>query len=124
MKTGLALVAHKFMFGTTFGDKPKTGKFASGVAVGPYLSVLPGALEIVDVLGVGVALAVLGDSDFDGDASYSLNIGAGYFFDFKSLDLEEGFTEGQAPPDGATAVKLRERTDRGLQVVVSFSARL
>jgi len=127
IKVGLGLEAHRFLWGWRFGEgnnKAKyTGDYNSSVAFGPYIGVMPGTKDIVDVLSGGLLVGILGDPHFGkSEAKISMNIGVGYFLDFNSLHLANGFQDGQPLPQGETFVRLTEETDEGLQVNVSFGA--
>lgn len=127
-KVGLALEAHRYLGSYQFGARGRhygSGEWLPGaVAWGLYASVMPGLDDhLVDVAGIGLMIGLLGDSHVDKRAAkVSMNLGAGLFADFNSLQLEESFVEGEPLPTGESAVRVKEETEYGLQAILSFTA--
>lgn len=121
IKMGLGLEAHRFMGTITFGND-LAGGYSSSIAIGPYVSIMPGANDIVDVLGAGLLVGLLGDHRYDPKKDrFTMNLGIGYFWDFNSLHVKDDIEDGQPLPSQYSTVELEERTDKGLQFMVSFS---
>lgn len=116
VKYGLGLEVHKFLWGTTWQNK-KIDNFSGGLAIGPYVSVLPGQNDIFDVIGAGVMFGFHGGKK----NSWSMNIGVGGYVDPRTKILASGFNDGEAPPANETSVRFRTITQYGFQSVLSFS---
>ena len=122
VKAGVGLAAHVFPWHwAVMDDTNKVVKRAW--ALGPHVSVMPSGDDLVDVLGVGLTLGMIGDPHFSDRKGIrtSMNVSVGWFFDFDSLRLEDGFEEGQQLPNGESEVRLKEVTDEGWQFMVSFT---
>ena len=116
VKYGIGLEVHKFLWGTTWQNK-KIDNFSGGLAIGPYVSVLPSPNDIFDVIGVGVVFGFHGGKK----NTWSMNIGIGGYVDPKTKILASGFNDGEAPPANETSVRFKTVTQYGFQSVLSFS---
>lgn len=122
IKTGLAMFAHVYPF--VISKMAPDGKTVLRAwAFGPYISVMPSSDDLVDVLGAGISIGIVGNPNFRGTNKLrtSLNINLGYFLDFDALRVEDGFSDGQLISDSSRQIEIEEYTDEGFQFGISFS---
>jgi hypothetical protein len=116
VKLGLALEVHKFVVGLTWNDKGAY-QWSGGLALGPYVAVVPGTNEIIDAVGAGLAVGFIGGEATTG---ISMNLAIGGYIDPETRVLADGFKDGHAPPTGETSVRFKDVTQYGIQAVLSF----
>ncbi len=121
IKYGLGLEVHRFIWGTSWGattHKPWSG----AIALGPYVSVLPGTNNIIDTIGTGIVLGFLGGRSSESEGNkFSMNIAVGGYVDPETRVLADDFEDGKAPPIGETTVRYSTVAQYGFQGVLSFS---
>lgn len=134
LKYGLGLEVHKFLWGTSWGASPRQ-PFSGAIAVGPYVSVLPGTNNLIDAIGGGIIMGIYGarTSSLVGEkpaspavpesigSKLSMNIAIGGFADPGTQVLADGFEENKPAPAGETTVRYKTITQYGFQFVLSFS---
>jgi len=88
--------------------------------VGPFAAIGVDDQDLLNGVGGGIMIGgkrVTGS----GDAATSFNLGIGPYLVGEIQTLASGFSEGQAPPGGATEVRYRTEEDWKLLVMFSFS---
>ena len=121
IKYGLGLEVHRFIWGTSWGATTRK-PWSGAVALGPYVSVLPGTNNIIDTIGTGIVLGFLGGRSSESEGNkFSMNIAVGYYVDPETRVLADGFEDGKAPPPGETTVRYSSVAQYGFQGVLSFS---
>jgi hypothetical protein len=121
IKYGLGLEVHRFIWGNSWGAT-KRRPWSGAVAVGPYVSVLPGTNNILDTIGAGVILGFIGGRSPESEGNkFSMNIAIGGYVDPDTRVLADGFEDGSAPPAGETTIRYSTVAQYGVQGVLSFS---
>ena len=121
IKYGLGLEVHRFVWGTSWGATTRR-PWSGAVALGPYVSVLPGTNDVIDTIGAGIVLGFLGGRSSQSEGNnFSMNIAVGGYVDPETRVLADGFEDGKAPPPGETTARYSTVAQYGFQGVLSFS---
>jgi hypothetical protein len=121
VKYGLGLEVHRFIWGTSWGATARR-PWSGAMALGPYVSALPGTNNVIDALGAGLVFGFIGGRSSESESNkFSMNVAIGMYVDPGTRVLADGFEDGKAPPAGETSVRYKTVTQYGVQGVLSFS---
>lgn len=84
--------------------------------VGPFVAIQPGENDIVSAAGLGLMIGFRRPNE-----SGSWNIGVGVVFDPDTKTLGDGIRPNQPLPAGETAIRYKERAQKGVVILTSFS---
>jgi hypothetical protein len=120
-KEGDFVKAVSFVCGTSWGAT-KRKPWSGAMALGPYVSVMPGTNDIIDVIGVGIVVGFIGGRSAEADTNkFSMNIAAGGYVDPGTRILADDFEDGKAPPEGEITIRYKTIAQYGAQGMLSFS---
>jgi len=84
--------------------------------VGPFVAIQPGEDDIVEAAALGLMIGFRRPN-----TSSSWNIGVGVVFDPDTKTLGDGIRPDQPLPAGETAIRYKERAQKGVVILTSFS---
>jgi hypothetical protein len=84
--------------------------------VGPFLAIQPGENDIVSAAGLGLMIGFRRPN-----SSNSWNIGVGVLYDPDTKTLGDGIRPNQPLPPGETEIRYKERAQKGVVILTSFS---
>jgi len=121
IKYGLGLEVHRFLLGTSWGAAGRR-PWSGAMAFGPYVSVMPGTNNVIDVIGAGLVWGFIGGRSSEAESNkLSMNVAVGAYVDPGARVLADEFEDGKAPPAGETTVRYKTVAQYGVQGVLSFS---
>ena len=93
------------------GGATANSPWSGAMAYGPYVAVMPGGNEIIDVIGAGIITGWIGGRTTKGqkESKFSMNIGIGWYIDPDTRILAQDFKDG-----GTSPLMARRRCDTGL----------
>lgn len=92
------------------------GVSANDWGIGPFVAIQPGENDIVQAAGAGLMIGFRRP-----DSSSSWNIGVGLVYDPNTKTLGDGIVANQPLPPGETTVRYKERAQKGVVILTSFS---
>ncbi len=86
--------------------------------MGPFVSLQPGTDEIIQSIGAGIMVGMKYNDEKDDIRSW--NLGVGIAVDPNTKVLGDGIEQNKPLPAGESSVRLKETTQVGVLVLLSF----